>query len=291
MMSEMRETIRGWVRDSIERLRQDPIGAERTARIVERFLAEAGIESPEDLRAPGLARWLRDESARKAPRTVRNELAAVRQWSRYLEVEGVLERAPFEALRVARCDGDDGCDAITDEQAEALIANARAECDHDRWTVRSNAPARLAAYCLMLDCGLRIGEVRAQRWDDVDLAARTMRITRDKSKRRDTIPLPRRVVAVLRWLRYVHRAEGRLGDRVIPSGPNPKKMRLDLDRVGCRGESGRFHRLRKHAITSRAMQGWDVWRLTRWARHRDPKTTMRYVTPRVDDLRDRHGRA
>ena len=229
--------------------------------------------------------WLRREAQAKAPRTVRNELAAVRQWSRFLEASGEVERAPFESVKVARCDSDDGCDAITDEQAEALLRNAREECQHDRWQIRANAPARLAAYHLMLDCGLRIGEVRAQQWDDVDLANRTMRITRDKAKRRDTIPLPLRVVAVLRWLRRVQEAEGVELDRVVPSGPNAKKMRDDLDRVGCRGEAGRFHRLRKHAITSRAMQGWDMWRLTRWARHRDPKTTLRYVRPTTDDLR------
>lgn len=284
-MQQIRETLSAWIEDAVERLRQDPTNAERAARVVERYLAEAGIESVDDLRAPGLMAWLRREAQAKAPRTVRNELAAVRQWSRFLEASGEVERAPFEAVKVARCDSDDGCDAITDEQAEALLANAREECRSGRWQIRANAPARLAAYHLMLNCGLRIGEVRAQRWDDVDLAARTMRITRDKAKRRDTIPLPPRVVAVLRWLRRVQEAEGVELDRVVPSGPNAKKMRLDLDRVGCAGEAGRFHRLRKHAITSRAMQGWDVWRLTRWSRHRDPKTTMRYVRPTTEDLR------
>ena len=284
-MQQIRETLTSWIEDAVERLRQDPTNAERAARIVERYLAEAGIESVDDLRAPGLMAWLRREAQAEAPRTVRNELAAVRQWSRFLEASGEVERAPFESVKVARCDSDDGCDAITDEQAEALLRNAREECQHDRWQIRANAPARLAAYHLMLDCGLRIGEVRAQQWDDVDLANRTMRITRDKAKRRDTIPLASRVVAVLRWLRRVQEAEGVELDRVVPSGPNAKKMREDLDRVGCRGEAGRFHRLRKHAITSRAMQGWDMWRLTRWARHRDPKTTLRYVRPTTDDLR------
>jgi len=285
-VEQIRETLHAWIADAVERLRQDPTNAQRAARVVERYLSEAGIEGPDDLRAPGLMAWLRREALGKARRTVRNELAAVRQWSRFLEATGTVERAPFESVKVARCDSDDGCDAITDEQAEALIANAREECSSDRWQIRANAPARLAAYMLMLDCGLRIGEVRAQRWDDVDLQRRLMRITRDKAKRRDVIPLPLRVAAVLRWLRRAQAAEGvETGGKVVPCGPNAKKMRADLDRVGCAGEGGRFHRLRKHAITSRAMQGWDVWRLTKWSRHRDPKTTMRYVRPTAEDLR------
>lgn len=283
----MRETIEAWVRDAVERLRHDPTNARRTAQIVERFLEECGIGSLDDLRAPDLMGWLRREATAKAPRTVRNELAAVRQWSRFLAATGEVERPPFETVKVARCDSDDGCDAITEAQAEALVANARAECGDGDGRRSANAPARLAAYVLMIDCGLRIGEVRAQRWSDVDLARRTMRISRDKARRKDVIPLGRRAVAVLRWLRMRQRAEGVEVERVCPCGPNAKKTRIDLDRVGCRGEAGRFHRLRKWAITSRAMQGWDVWRLTKWARHRDPKTTLRYVRPTADDLRGR----
>ncbi|MGA1046209.1 MAG: tyrosine-type recombinase/integrase, partial [Phycisphaerales bacterium] len=224
------ETIKRWVDDAVERLRQDPTNARRTSQIVARFLAEAGIESVDDLRAPGLMEWLRREATAKAPRTVRNELAAVRQWSRFLEATGEVERAPFESVKVARCDSDDGCDAITDEQAERLLANAREECRSERWQVSANAPARLAAYVLMLDCGLRIGEVRAQRWSDVDLERRTMRISRDKARRKDVIALPRRAVAVLRWLRRVQVAEGLELVRVVPAGPNAKKLRAALDR-------------------------------------------------------------
>jgi integrase len=275
----VRETVARWVEDSVRRLRHDPVNARSVARIVERFLNEAEVERVADLRPAMLLDWLGREAGKKRPRTVRNELAAIRQWSRYLAATEVVGAAPFESVRVARCDSDDGCDAISHEQAEQLVANARAELHAERWQIRANAPARLVAYLMMIDAGLRIGEVRRQRWEDVDLARRTMRISADKAGRRDLVEIGPRLAAALRWLRWRQSFGDGAGEMVIPCGPNAKKLRADLDRIGCSGEFGRFHRLRKFAITSRAIDGWGMWELTRFARHRDPKTTLRYVRP------------
>lgn len=276
---EIAETVRRWVEDSVRRLRHDPVNARSVARIVERFVTGAGVQSLDDLKPARLLDWLGREASGKRPRTVRNELAAIRQWTRYLAASEVLDDAPFESVRVARCDSDDGCDAVTEGQAEQLIANARTEVHAERWQVRANAPARLVAYLMMVETGFRIGEVRGQLWSDVDLVSRTIRISRDKAKRRDLVEISPRLAAALRWLRMRQQSDGTFADRVIPCGPNAKKLRADLDRVGCRGEFGRFHRLRKFAITSRATDGWGLWELTRFARHRDPKTTLRYVRP------------
>lgn len=283
---DISETVERWIEDSVSRLRHKPENAATVGRMVDRFIREARVADLSDLKPAKLVGWLAAETRRGvAPRTVRNELAAVRQWSRYLVTYELIETPPFETVKVARCDTDDGCDAISEEQVEQLIRNAREELHAERWQVRSNAPARLVAYLLMVEVGLRIGEVRGQRWEDVDLREETMRISTDKAKRRDLVALPKRVRAALRWLRWRQQLDGDLPDRVVPRGPNAKKMRLDLDRVGCSGEMGRFHRLRKYAITTRAMSGWDMWRLVRFARHRDPKTTLRYVRP-ANEMRE-----
>lgn len=278
-MEDLRQTVGRWVEDAVTRLRQDRVNARRVGMIVQRFLTEAAVERFEDLRPARLMDWLGKESQAKRPRTVRNQLAAIRQWSRFLAATEAIEDAPFESVRVARCDSDDGCDAITDEQAEALIRNARQEISAERWQVHANAGVRFVAYLMMIDLGLRISEVRSQAWSDIDLARRTMRVTRDKAKRRDLVELTPRLAAALRWLRWRQQISGENPERVCPSGPNAKKVRSDLDRVGCRGQSGVYHRLRKFAITSRAEDGWGVWDLVRFARHRDPKTTMRYIKP------------
>jgi len=254
--------------------------------MIARYFNHCNIKSPLDLTPKSVAQWI--DSLRERglkPRTVRNYLVALRQWARWMSVEhGVVDQwiAP---VRCQRCTGDSGVDAIAADQATELINNARDELHDRRGTVRKNAPARLVAYVLMLDCGLRISEVRAQRWDDVDLDRREMRITRDKARRNDRIPLGDRAVEVLRMLREI-RAEADGQGCVVPTGPNAKKLRYDLDRVGCKGEPGVYHRLRKSAITQRALAGVPLAILARWARHRDPSTTLLYVRPSVDELRE-----
>lgn len=284
MPNELTPTIDEWQRDQIERLGNDPVNTGRMALIVRRFVEETEASRPADLTPSLLAGWL--ARLERAPATARNYAVALRSWGRYLAIAGVVATSPFESVRVPKVtNATAGADPITDEQAEALVANARAECAAERWQVRSNAPARLVAYCLMLDAGLRIGEVRAQVWRDIDLEARTLTVSADKSKRRDRMPLTVRLVEVLTMLRELQGDAARPEARVVPIGPNAKKMRDDLDRVGAQGQAGRFHRLRKHAITSRAKPGVSMYALAQWARHRDPKTTARYVRASVEELR------
>ena len=251
--------------------------------MVARFITECRINDADDLVARDLALWLqRLHDSGLRPRTVRNYLVVIRSWVRWMIVNQVISSDPFQSVRTRRCDGDDGCVAITKHQAELLIANARSECDALDGRISRNAWSRYVAYVLMIDCGLRVGEVRRQRWQDIDLSQLTMRITHDKSRRNDRIPIGRRVAEVLN---ETMQRFGRSIGLVIELGPNAKKMRADLDQVGCRGEPGRFHRLRKFAITDRAVRGMPLSLLARWARHRDPSTTMRYVTPSVEQMR------
>lgn len=279
-------TLAQFARDQQNRLGVLPINAMRTARMVERMIEGCAFGSWADLDARRVADWLVEQRHRWRPTTERNHASAIRSWGRWAMLEGHTDRDPFAGLRVPRClDTNAGVDAISVEQADALIANARDELSDRRGTVRANAPARFAAYVLMFEAGLRISEVRKQRWGDIDLDAQALTVTADKSKRRDELPLPERAVEALAFVREIARARGTAGpdDLVVPTGPNARKMRDDLAAVGATGP-GVFHRLRKAAITARASNG-SVWELTRWARHRDPRTTLRYVTHSADSLR------
>ncbi len=279
-------TLAGFVRDQQNRLGVLPVNATRTGRMVERMLEGCGFRAWGDLDARRVADWLVEQRRRWRPATERNHASAIRSWGRWALLEGYIDRDPFQGLRVPRClDTSAGVDPITVEQADALIERARAECDASKAQVSVNAPARLAAYILMFEAGLRISEVRKQRWGDVDLDARALRVTADKSKRRDEMPLPSRAVEMLAFVLEIARARGTAGpdDLVVPTGPNARKLRADLAAVGATGP-GVFHRLRKGAITARAANG-SVWELTRWARHRDPRTTLRYVRHTADSLR------
>lgn len=285
MTTLIEQSLAEWVRDASVRLKQVPDDAEGRARVVSRFLADQGIRSLNDLTAPKLMDWLTGLSETKARSTVRNRLAAIRQWSRFLHATGKIEHLPFESVKVAKCVGDNGCDPLTQHQAIRLIENTRRDMSANHHARRNSARSRLAAYLLMLDAGLRVKEVRCQSWSDIDFKRRVLTVTNDKAGRRDKVPLSPKTVAALRLLRIEMTRAGVSSDLVMHSGgPNAKTLRQDLDRVGCSGEAGRYHRLRKFAITERARLGWGMWELATFARHRDPKTTMRYVRLAPSDL-------
>lgn len=280
------QSISDWVVDAATRLRQDPDDAAKRARVVARFLHDQGVRRLDDLSAPGLMAWLAGQARTKKPRTVRNRLAAIRQWSRYLEASGKIERAPFESVKVAKCVSDDGCDPLDGNQASALLENARKDLSAAHHGRRRSATSRLVAYHLMLDAGLRVNEVRQQLWSDIDLDRMLLRVSQDKAGRKDVVPISRKTAAAIRLHRIKMVQEGVSTDRLMfLGGPNAKTMRTDLTRAGCGDEPGRFHRLRKHAVTERAKRGLGMWQLAAFARHRDPKTTMRYVRLNADDLR------
>ena len=125
---------------------------------------------------------------------------------------------------------------------------------------------------LALHTGLRLGELRAQEWRDVDLASGTLLVTRPKSKQRESIPLNAVAFAILAALEQ----EGPL---LFPT--MPKKMSdLFIKYVRKAGiEGATFHCLRDTYI-SRLAQTCNTPTLMALARHRDYKTTRRYV--RID---------
>jgi integrase len=54
-----------------------------------------------------------------------------------------------------------------------------------------------AVVTLMLQTGVRFGELRAQAWRDIDLAAEVLRVTRHKTGNRVVIPLNNTACALL----------------------------------------------------------------------------------------------
>jgi integrase len=129
-----------------------------------------------------------------------------------------------------------------------------------------------AVVTLGLHTGLRLGELRAQRWADVDLVARTMRITRPKSGKPESLPLNQTARATLAELE-------RTDPLVFPK--LPKKLSDLFIRYVRKAELSdvTFHCLRDTFI-SRLAPHVTTPTLMTLARHRDYRTTRRYV--RVD---------
>lgn len=286
------EELGEWVEDSVARLGRDRFSTEKAARIVGRFISDARIRSLEDIRARPLTGWIRDLAAAGASGQTRaNALAAVRSFVRWaVETERLAEN-PIEHVRIARKERSaSGAEAFTADEVARLVEVARDDISSPNLRLQRGADARMALYITLATTGLRLGEVKAQTWRDVDLKARTLTVTHDKARRRDTVPLCDEAVEILRWWRERSLDAGgsaamHADAKVFPSIPTHRTLERDMARAGVASGVGQWHRFRKTAVTLRAEAGVPMWDLTRIARHVDPRTTLRYVTPRDDALR------
>ena len=127
---------------------------------------------------------------------------------------------------------------------------------------------------LALHMGLRLGELRAQQWRDVGLAAGLLTVTQPKSGKRETVPLNSIAFAVLAALPQD-------GPLLFPRLPK-KLSDLFIKYARKAGLTDvTFHCLRDTYI-SRLAPHCTTPTLMALARHRDYRTTQRYV--RVDGV-------
>ena len=124
-----------------------------------------------------------------------------------------------------------------------------------------------------LNTGLRLGELQAQHWADVDMEAGILRVTKPKSGKHETVPLNTTAFTLLTEL-------DKSGELVFPR--MPKKMsdlfikyarKAGLDDIS-------FHDLRDTFVSRLAVNA-NPTTIMALARHRDFRTTQRYL--KLDD--------
>lgn len=270
------ETLSEWA-DELERLGRTPAHRRKSVRAVGELLEFACVEDPAEIRPRTVAKWL--ASRRWSAKTQRNKLSAVSAWGGFLEFLEV-GRNPARGVRTPRPVSGTGADTLTLEEIRRLLDVARRrERTPDGRRTRFG-PLASTVYLFAVSTGLRRSEIAAQRWRDIDLGACVLQVSADKSRRRDSIPLPAETVSLLRaW------SEWSSGELVFPEVPSDHTLRRDLEAAGISG-SGGWHRFRKAAITLRAQRWGDYRELVRFARHRDASTTLRsYDRIRTEELR------
>lgn len=273
--------IEAWVQDSILRLARDGYSMAKQSRIVSRFIRETGTDSLEAIRPRCVTEWLtRLGLEGSSSQTRANALSAIRSFTRWASETERMSSNPIERVRIARRERQgSGAVAFTAAEVSRLIEVARRDMDSDNLRLSKGAESRMVLYITLATTGLRIGEARVQLWSDIDLERATLTVTRDKARRRDTIPLCEESLDALRWWRP--RSDGL---RVFEAVPTHRTLERDLERCGIANLPGQWHRFRKAAITLRAEAGVPIWDLTRLARHVDPRTTLRYVSARDEAL-------
>jgi integrase len=208
------------------------------------------------------------------------------------------------AVNVARAtskrrEGDP--DVLDFYEPEEVIALARAARE-----VPVGGEQDAALYVVAAFSGLRLGELRALRWRDVDLPGSKLTVagsisagerTAPKSRRPRTVPLATTAASALARLAERDRFVGR--DDLVFVGPlgeylDPSALRRRYRRAQKAAELRplRLHDLR-HTFGSLAVRGGvDLATLKQWMGHSRISTTERYLhaKPRTDDA-DRLDRA
>ena len=142
--------------------------------------------------------------------------------------------------------------------------------------------------------GLRAGEARGLRLDDIDWDAETLRVHRPKTGRTDLFPLSRRVGDAI--ARYLREARPRTDARAVfpssraPSGPlslskisSIVRNRMQRCGIDCRRRGA--HALR-HAFAQRQLEeGFSMQEIGDCLGHRSPASTAIYAKVDLARLR------
>jgi len=262
-------------------LRRSRIHVFKTRQRV-KWLAEHGeINQLADVTGSNISKALRILSNRnRAPKTINDYRAAMFgmcQWA--LKVERLIDRNPLESVPLIEINGDvrKVRRALTPVEAVRLL---------------DNAGPRALWYELAMFTGLRVSEIAALEWRDIEVeGARPsirLRAKTTKAKRADRIPLRIDLVTKLVAARPTFAIPTHHVFKTTPTGAT---FRRDCERVGIswqadeRGRTLDRHSLRTTFVTWLSVCGVDPRTAQELARHTDISLTMQnYTDPKLINL-------
>lgn len=277
---DIASVIDEWCDDIGRRLGHCDIHVRTCRRVTLMFVAWAKVRSAEQIDPVSVMRWLRHRGEQVSRKTALNEMSVLRTFVDWLVASGHLTHNRISGIRLPRAPKSRGCRPFTIEEAAAIILAAE-EAEGSSGRSRIHGPLRSTFYRVMLFTGLRFSELRVQEWQDVSLAERWLRVTHDKARRHDVIPISQQTAdALVRWSRWSK------GPLVFPHVPCNKSLERDMESAGVEVVAGNWHRFRKCLITTLRKKGATLNQVCRVARHLDPKTTMlSYDWHELDELR------
>jgi integrase len=229
-----------------------------------------------------LERWLAGRPADLSNRTRAKYVGALNSIFKRAQRVWKLHANPAAVLERPRVRNAKTIEVYSPEEVWAL---ARAADDQDA-----------ATFIVAAFCGLRIGELLALRWREVDFTARVVRVRASYTQHRvDTpksssmraVPMADPVARVLDQLSQRENFVGD-GDLVFPNEAgdhqNPKRLRIRYrdaqSAAGLRALT--FHDLR-HTFGTLAINRADPVSVQHWMGHANLQTTMRYLHFRQRD--------
>jgi len=277
LMLTLTDEVLAWEVWLVDQQGYDRHHSQNAGRWARRWVEHAG----DKLTPASCVAWLSamSMSRKLSPQTVRNRMSLCRQFAGWLVVQGRLNINPWVSIPAPRGRAGVGADALTQDEVNRLIVAAERAARHPDGRIRNNANARAVLYRLLNGTGMRWGEWRWQRWDDIDLKRAEIKVTKDKSRRRDTLPLSASVVATLKAWRQISQ-----GETVFDDYPTQKGLDRDMKSCGIEGR-GKWHRMRVGFITSAFELGVPAHLIQKLVRHRSVDCTHRYIRHKDSTLK------
>ena len=276
-MLTLTDEVLAWEVWLVDQQGYDRHHSKNAGRWARRWVEHAG----DQLTPASCVSWLSamSMSRKLSPQTIRNRISLCRQFAGWLVVQGRLSINPWVSIPAPRGRAGVGADALTQDEVNRLIVAAERAARHPDGRIRNNANARAVLYRLLNGTGMRWGEWRWQRWDDVDLERAEIKVTKDKSRRRDTLPISASVVATLRAWRQISQ-----GETVFTDYPTQKGLDRDMKSCGIEGR-GKWHRMRVGFITSAFELGVPADLIQKLVRHKSVDQTHRYLRHKDSTLK------
>lgn len=205
----------------------------------------------------------------RKPATVNREIDCLRQMFKKTDVWGMVERSPFEKLDSKRERENNQKDRyLSKDEIKRLLP----ECaDHLRPIVECT-----------LHAGLRQGEVLGLRWKDIDFKKERLFVEKapdNLTKPGGWVDMNKDLVVLMKGLRPKDRIPGPDEYVFTFEGAHIESVKIAfngaLRRAGIEGAS--FHTLRHTTASHMAMAGCTPQEIAAQLRHRDIKTSMRYM--------------
>jgi integrase len=272
-----------YVRDDRQRKPSTIAGYESIIRSM--LLPAFGEKPVESITAAQIEDWL--ASLPQSPRTRSLALVLMHGIFRRAKKMWALPSNPAAEVEKPPASRGNDLEVLSPEEVWALVRAATSETDG-------------AIFLTAAFTGLRLGELLALRWRDVDFAQSTIRVrasfsaghlTTPKSGKVRAVPLAPEVAAALAQL---GRRDHWIGDddlvfagdagSYLDASALRRRYKAALAAAGLRPL--RFHDLR-HTFGTRMITKADIRRVQEWMGHADIQTTMRYLhyAPRDEDAR------
>jgi integrase len=204
----------------------------------------------------------------RAPATVNRYLAALRSCWNWGRAAGLVPQDRSWPARLLLTEPKGRTRFLSDAELAALL---KAASEH--------SPAMRAAILVSIACGMRQGELRRLRWDDVDFDRSRIRVLLSKNGEARSVYLPSAAAEALRELR---RAPV-VGQHVFfdltgqPVTKDWLEYRWRDIRAAAQLDDFRWHDLRHSCASFLAQQGANLLEIGSVLGHKSPSVTKRYA--------------